>query len=261
MINDRIKERIEHVPGDIGIYYINTATSEGCFAGNCDIFPASGAVMLFPLIEAFRRIDEGTLDKHQKYRLRKSDYINYDAAFGAIGCLHEGIDLTVEDLYQLMTSVSDNVAFNILLDILGMENINATIRSMGFSKSEINRKIYDFDAMAKGVENYLSISEMAVMFDRIYRGQMISEKASRDMTDVMIRNQRTEVIPYCFSETVKVAHISGLDDDALVDCGTVYCEHPFILAMASAHIDRRKVETMMRDVTMLCFRDASGESL
>ena len=102
MINDRIKERIEHVPGDIGIYYINTATSEGCFAGNCDIFPASGAVMLFPLIEAFRRIDEGTLDKHQKYRLRKSDYINYDAAFGAIGCLHEGIDLTVEDLYQLM---------------------------------------------------------------------------------------------------------------------------------------------------------------
>ena len=66
-------------------------------------------VMLFPLIEAFRRIDEGTLDKHQKYRLRKSDYINYDAAFGAIGCLHEGIDLTVEDLYQLMsfTEMSD----------------------------------------------------------------------------------------------------------------------------------------------------------
>ena len=186
-----------------------------------------------------------------------------------IGCGVTEVLLSVDSFHKEFISLKKQHMFAAALVSRGFKSISlspAWVTSkdsdnMGFSKSEINRKIYDFDAMAKGVENYLSISEMAVMFDRIYRGQMISEKASRDMTEVMSKNQRTDVIPYCFSETVKVAHISGLDDDALVDCGTVYCDHPFILAMASAHTDRRKVEAMMRDVTTLCFRDASGESL
>lgn len=46
MIKDLIADRIRGLPGDIGIVYSLLGRGERFFAGNCHLFPASGAIKL-----------------------------------------------------------------------------------------------------------------------------------------------------------------------------------------------------------------------
>ena len=93
---------------------------------------------------------------------------------------------------------------------------------------------------------------MAAIFYRIYRGQMISEEASRKMLSLLKQHQRTSMIPYIFKESVSVAHVTGFDEDIIIDGGIILTQHPFILAMAVTDMDIRKAETLMRDITQIC---------
>ena len=240
MIIDRIKDRTGNYTGKLGIYYIDLNTDMGCFVGNQDVFPASGMVMLMTLIEAFRQIYDGKLSKNSIYKLKKSQVSTGEITYGAIDSLHDGISLTVEDLYRLSISVSDNSAFNILLTKLGITSVNATFAQMGYKNMRINRHLFDEKKIRQ----------------RLYKGQIISADSSADMLECLTHHQRTNVIPYNFSEDMKIAHISGYDEGLILDAGIVCCENPFVISMAAHDGDTRKAEGLMRDVTLICYQNS-----
>ncbi len=210
--------------------------------------------MLMTLIECFRACESGELNKENKFRLVHKDYEDTDdPSYGVLKYLHEGIELTVSDLYNLIATVSDNVAFNILTDILGIENINNTFRSLGYTEMRLNRKINDYDSMKKGIQNYISVKEIASIFNRIYSGRLISEHVSESLLTLLKQHQRTSMIPYVFKETVPIAHMTGFDEDVIIDGGIVLTEKPFVLVMAAQDTDIRKAQTIMRDITQICY--------
>ncbi len=54
--------------------------------------------------------------------------------------LTKGIELPVIDIATLMMIISDNVATNILIDFLGIDNINKTIKSIGCNNTKLYSK-------------------------------------------------------------------------------------------------------------------------
>lgn len=256
MIIDRIKDRTGNYTGKIGIYYIDLNTDMRCFVGNQDVFPASGLVMLMTLVEAFRQICDHKLSKNTLYKLKKDQVSTGEITYGAIDSLHDGISLTIEDLYRLSISVSDNSAFNILLTKLGMSSINETFAQMGYKNMKINRHLFDERKIGQGIDNYISVEEAGTIFQRLYKGQIISASSSSDMLECLTHHQRTNVIPYNFPEDMKIAHISGYDEGLILDAGIVYCDNPFVISMAAHDGDTRKAEGIMRDVTLICYENS-----
>ncbi|MEF9921516.1 MAG: serine hydrolase [Anaerovoracaceae bacterium] len=261
MILDNIKNRIGNFGGDIGISYIDLKSGQSSSTGNCDVFLASGSVKIMTLVEAFKRIEEGTLNKDDKYTLKETDYLNKGRVgvktFGALEHIHQGIELTIEDLYKFSITVSDNIAFNILLKMFGTEEINKTIKMLGYSKTKVHRAIYDSDKMNKGIENLVSVQEMASLFYRMYKGQVISRNASKNMLDILKDHQKDSIIPYYFDESLQVAHQTGYDDELIMDMGIVYSENPFVLCMAASDSNTRNAESIMRDITLMCYRNSN----
>ena len=49
-----------------------------------------------------------------------------------------------------MITESDNTATNILIDKLGLENINLYISTQGYKDTQLNRKMMDLNAIDKG---------------------------------------------------------------------------------------------------------------
>ena len=260
MILDKIKDRIGYYDGSIGICYIDLESGNSCSAGNCDVFPASGIVKLLILVEAFRRIEEGSLKKDDKYILQKEDYSCTDEdgmkSYGALEHMHIGTELTIEDLYKLNVTVSDNMAFNILLKMFTAEEVNRTMRRFGFQNTKINRAIFDKDKIAKGIDNYVSVQEMADLFVRMEKGQIVSNKASKEMLHILCHHQKMNVLPYYFEESLRIAHQTGYDDTLILDMGIVYAPHPFVLCMASSAADTRNAESIMRDITLMCYKNS-----
>lgn len=257
MILDKIKDRIGNYDGSIGICYIDLGTGESCSAGNCDVFPASGLVKLLILIEAFKRMEEGTLKKTDKYILTEADYPNTsEKSYGALEFLHVGTELTIEDLYKLNVTVSDNMAFNVLLKMFTMEEVNRTMEKYGCRKTRIHRALLDDEETARGVKNYVSVQEIANLFFRMQKGQLVSGRASWEMLEILRHHQKTSILPYYFSEYMEIAHQSGYDEREIMDMGIVYSEHPFILCMASSADHTRNAESIMRDITLMCYENS-----
>lgn len=261
MILDNIKDRIDNFRGKIGIHYIDLNSGESCYAGNCDVFYASGSVKIITLLEAFKWIEADKVRKDSKYVLKKSDYIGNKEkkikTFGALEYLHEGTELTLEDLYRLSTSVSDNIAFNILFRMFGGEEINKTLDMLGFNKTRLHRAILDMKKIDKGIENYVSIKEMASLFYRMYKGQIISNRASFEMLEILKEHQQNRIMPYYFDEELRIAHQTGIDNNLLMDMGIIYSKNPFVLCMAAEDSNTRNAESIMRDITLLCYRNSN----
>ena len=254
MLTTAITDRLTNIDGRFGADYINLKSDQEFFFGNCNIFSGSGAIMLMALVECLRAVSTGELDEKKSFNLIHEDYKNEDEpSYGVLKYLHEGIELTVSDLYNLVATVSDNVAFNVLTDILGIDKINDTFHSLGYTDMCLNRKINDYEKMDEGIENYISIRETATVFHRIYKGQLISESVSNKLLSLLKQHQRTSMIPYIFKETVPIAHITGFDENVIIDGGIVLTENPFILVMAAQDTDIRKAQTIMRDITQICY--------
>ena len=258
MILDKMKDRIGDFEGKIGICYIDINSKSCLTAGNCDVFPASGIIKLLLLIEAFKRLNEGEINKTDTYILKEEDYpLTREKSFSALEHIHVGAMLTVEDLYKLNVIVSDNMAFNILLKLFGKDKVNETIRQLGFKKTRINRAINDYEQISKGVHNLVSVQEMANLLLRMYEGQIISNAASKEMLEIMCEHQKTSPLTYNFMESMKIAHQSGYDDNEIHDMGIVYGKNPFILCMASSVPNTKNAESVMRDITMMCYQNST----
>ena len=258
MILDKIKDRIGNFEGLMGICYMDLTTGESCNAGNCDVFPAEGMVKLLVLIEVFRRLEEGRIHKNDTYVLKKEDYPRTtERTVGALEHMHEGAVLTMEDLYKLNCIVSDNMAFNILLKLVGKDSVNKTLQEYGFRRSVINRPIYDMEKIAQGIQNYISVQEMESLFLRMYKGQVISNRASNEILDILCDHQKGNILSYYFRETHKIAHLSSIDEQNIMDMGIVYGNHPFILCMAASAPNTRNAESIMRDITLMCYKNSN----
>lgn len=253
MLADKIKDRICGLEGKIGIHYTDLQSRDSCFVGNNDEFVAAGIAMLPTLVEVFSQIYGGGLEKDSVYKLAERDKA---PSIGVLRCLHEGLELTVEDLYKTMISICDNTAYNVLTDLVGIPRINATMESLGFYRTKVLRKFYDYERMKQGIENIFSIQEVAELFSRLYNGQIISTEASEEILEVLKGQQHNFIIPHSFGRSIAIAHLTGEDEGTIHDVGIVYSKHPFIICLAANESNVLSAQEAMRDVVHMCYQNS-----
>ena len=74
-----------------------------------------------------------------------------------------GASLRLEDLALFMLAVSDNTATNILIDYLGMDKINTSIKALGTKETILGRKMLDFEARKAGRDNFTSAADVGIV--------------------------------------------------------------------------------------------------
>src|SRR5207248_9020581 len=87
--------------------------------------------------------------------------------------------LTNRDLAQFTVAVSDNAAANVLIDRVGMQNVNATLRNLGLTKTMLRRKMMDIAAARRGDENVSTPHEMMRLLEAIYQGKALDKEITK----------------------------------------------------------------------------------
>ena len=258
-LSDRIKDRINNVPGEIGVYCYDIGKDNSCFVGNCDIFPSLGIAKLIVLIEVFRQAEENIINLTDEYVLeREAPFIIPDTEYGdTVGILtfmHKGMRLTVEDLLHMMIVISDNLAFNILVSLVVIDNVNTTMMKLGLSNTRIRRGIYDWERAEIEKDNYHSVREVGSLMKRMYKGQLISHSASNKMIKILRCHQRREILSYFTSAKIPVAQQTGFDIECLHVASIVEAENPFILCISTDHMNVKSAEEQLRDIAQMCYQ-------
>lgn len=129
---------------------------------------------------------------------------------------------TIYELLVWMIITSDNTATNVLIDFLGMDALNQYFRQIGLKQTTIQRKMMDFVRLEKGFDNTTSASDMALLFSRIYRRDLLSSAFSELTLDILSRQRIHESLSRYLVDDVKLAHKTGGLETVDHDAGIVY---------------------------------------
>ncbi len=133
-----LKEKLQNYKKkcNISIYAFN---NKGIvFKYNEDRIQDGACVLkVFIMLEYIRQVEEGMITGKELLEVTSN---NFATGAGTVKFLSEGMRIAADDLIDLMISISDHMAANILIDFLGMEHINETIEMFDFNHTKLLKK-------------------------------------------------------------------------------------------------------------------------
>lgn len=163
-------------PGVVGIGVVDLSSGERWGVNDTLVFAQGSAIKIPLLIELFRRSDAGELTLTDRKTLTAADrtggssLLQYFSDGGSMFSLH---DLAVPMIVQ-----SDNTATNMLIDAVGMDKVNATMATLGFPQTKLQRKMIRPEASARGEENVSTAREAVDLMVRLSRCELPLTPAS-----------------------------------------------------------------------------------
>src|SRR6058998_3460115 len=194
-LDARIRAEITRFKGRVFLFAKNLDTGqEYSFNGDERVKTAS-TIKIAVMIEAFARVAEGRAKWTDELVLTKA--ARYSGS-GILPELGDGLRLTLQDCVRLMMTLSDNTATNMVLDYLGTDSVNERMNSLGFKATRIMRRVGGGGESKEGkLDDNLkrfglgatSPHEMVQIMEKLERGEIISKEASKQMIDLMRREQ------------------------------------------------------------------------
>lgn len=253
-MKEAILEQIKSISGKVGFYYKNLVTGDTLRFQDDMQLQAASVIKIPILIEVFSRLELGTVSKKDIFTIKKEDKL---PSCGALFYMHDGLQVTLEDLYTLMIILSDNTATNILIKHMGIEQINKTLQQIGLKQTKINRLLFDSEQSALGVQNYISASEIGCLLEKMYLGELISPAASAEMLHILKNQRLNGKIPFFVPNGIEIAHKTGEDDGITHDVAIIYAPQPFVVCFCGNGVDVPLFERMMQDITAQLLAKAS----
>lgn len=175
---------------------ITDAEANGARVGLCAILPggdriehreneafiAASTIKIAIMIQLFRKVDAGESSLDEIYALREEDIC---IGSGVMQGLHIGTELTLNDVCYLMMSISDNTATNVLIDHVGMDAVNTTMRELGLKDAVLARKMRGGPAIEGEGENLGSPAEFALLISTILDGKAASAESCEAMLEIL----------------------------------------------------------------------------
>ena len=225
------------------------------------VHSSASVIKIFLMACLFQQAREGRLSMEQRIPIRR-DLIAPSA--GVLSYLRDVEEMSIRDLTELMIIVSDNSATNLLLNQAGLENINRYLAEEGLEATRMRRRMMDLEAIARGEDNTTSAEETARVLEKIWRGELVSPEASREMMRILKNQQNGALIPWYLDEELEehsIAHKTGgltnvVHDAAIVDGG----REPFVLCFFGSRVDVPSYGRFMQDAARRIFRQIQEET-
>jgi beta-lactamase class A len=244
----------EHLQGVLGYAIKDLATGETFLHLPDTVFPQASSIKLTVLLELMRQAQEGKLALNEKHTLRRSEMTVGDTE-PILRMLGDGtVSLSLRDLAIFMVVLSDNTATNILIDRLGMENINAGITRLGLKETKLRRRMIDLEAAKQGKENVSTPREMLALLEKVRAGQALDAAHTEDYFDILKLPKESE-FHKALPEDVPIADKPGALEAVRCDTGLIDIPgHPFILSVAATYLAHDpEGERAVEEVTRLAY--------
>ena len=249
-------------------------------------YPTASVCKITVMVELFRQDAEGILSLDDRKRL-EDRYSTHGS--GQLKLMQDEPEFTLRDYCRMMIAVSDNMATDLLMETVGIANINRFLDELNCPNTRTMvtmgryhyRMTYQDDlptnrandllqsaASASGANDYRSVSysdsldnnvaspaEMASIMSRMERGELVSPQASREMLDMMQTARDERMIRRYLPRSAAAAHKSGSSGRIKGNVGIVYLPSgPMIIsAFATANNNDARGDAAIAELCRLAY--------
>jgi len=215
----KIEKIISQVEGNVCINFYDLNKNNGFSVNGDKKLLSASMIKLLILAELMKKISENKFSLSDTVMMANFMKIGGD---GVLKELNTGHHFTLKELATLMIIISDNQATNILIDFLGMENINQLGKELDLKETFLGRKMMDAEARKKGYDNYTCADDISLLLKLIYQEKLINKEASQLILDILLRQQQGERLQRYLPSDIKIAHKCGDLDNLENDGGIIW---------------------------------------
>lgn len=213
-IKEKILNNFENC--DIGFVIKNIKSGE-VISHNDNIKMHAASVIKVPILyEALLQIQNNELDFNDKYKIPSEEKVG---GCGVLQILHDNVELTIEDLLNLMIDVSDNTATNVLMDILDKEKINSSIQKLGLENTLVARKLMK---VVPGLYSYTTAYDTGILLEEFLLCNNLKEDIADKGIKIMLNQQYNDRLSTDLSLCPDCKSL--LEDYLCSKCGKRYIE-------------------------------------
>jgi beta-lactamase class A len=203
-------------------------------------FHAASTMKVAVLIELYAQVHQGKLRLTDVLTVTNEFHSVIDGSLFSLSpeddsekSLYQALGQTrsLAELSELMITVSSNLATNLLMDRLGVANIQRAVHALGADDTRVVRDLEDAKAFAQGVNNTTTARALAMLLDAIAHGRAVDRESSRKMSALLERQTFNDDIPAGLPPGTRVAHKTGEITNIHHDAAIVYTRRPFVLVI------------------------------
>ena len=205
-------------------------------------FHAASTIKVPVLLGVYAAIQEGRFQAHYRVHVRNRFLsaldgrpfrvvANRDANYEVHNAI--GKTMTIRELAEHMIITSSNLATNLLIDILGIEQIRRTLHSLALTGIDLQRCVEDEAAWAAGINNRITAEGYGQALRLIAERKAISEVASDAMLEILHGQRFRSGIPAGVPDAARVANKTGDMSIVAHDGGIVYLDgrNPYVVVI------------------------------
>jgi beta-lactamase class A len=263
-VQSEIESRIAASHADVAIAFRTLDGKSELFYHADEPFHAASTMKVPVMIELFHEVQEG--------KIRLTDEIPIHIEFASIvdGSPYKldpaddselalynakGETRTVSQLCDLMITVSSNLATNLLIEKLGVQNIRATTQSLHANGMNVLRGVEDNKAFEKGLNNTTTARALEILMTAIANGKAVNAGSSQQMIQILEGQKFNEGIPTGVPAGTRVAHKTGEITKIHHDAAIVYAQRPFVLViLVRGLVEVKDSSALMADITRLLYQ-------
>ena len=254
-----VVSRIKQSGADVGVAFRTLDGKTEWFSRADDVFHAASTMKIPVMIELFHQVREGKVKledplvvKNEFHSLADGSIYTLDPADDSETDLYKAVGQTrtLNRLCELMITVSSNLATNLLVEKLGVENIRATVHALHADGMSVLRGVEDNKAYDKGMNNTTTARGLLILLEVIATGRAVDPDSSRQMIEILARQKFNEAIPAGVPSGMRVAHKTGELTKIHHDAAIVYAPRPFVLViLVRGMTESKDSAALMADVT------------
>jgi len=243
----------QNLDGVMGVAIEDLKTGNQFFLNENEVFAQASSIKITVLANLYLQAQQSKLKFTDLYTVQASDLVPDSDIMGG---LTPGVTrVTLRDLATMMVAVSDNSAANVLIERVGMDNVNAMLDSLGLAHTRLRRKMMDLDGAKQGRENISTPREMMMLLDSIYHGKLLNKETAADFFK-MLGTNKNSWIPRDLPAEVKVANKEGSLEAVRNDSGIVFVDgRPYVICVMTAFLtNERDGEQAISKISLAAWR-------
>lgn len=190
-LTQKLEQLVTEAGGTWGISLKDLNRQESWQWNGDHVFYAASIIKLPIMAAVYAAANRGDFRLTDKLIMKQDDLVG---GSGVLQHLSPSIELPIYDVMTLMIIQSDNTATNMLIDLVGFEEIQKAMKNLGMENSTCYTKLMTVPVERPG-RNMITANDVTGLLKTFAAGGFVSLYACEQMIDIMKKQQFRDCLP------------------------------------------------------------------